>query len=126
MIYDSIGRKNEMKRLIDIEFANNPAFFRKVIAIFTPTVFSTASEQPLKGIFSAENYLFLSQFVDTNMLYDKVIKAVGKLTTGAVRNFSLGDALSENDLLYLFQLLYEVSQKDNESTGVTSISPKLN
>jgi len=112
-IYESLGRNGEMTSLMDLEFLSDPTFFRKVIRIFAPTVFSTASDEPLKGVFSAENYSLLSQFVDTNMLYLKSVKAIGKLTTDEERAFPLGTALTDTDLIYLFQLWHEAALKLN-------------
>lgn len=111
-IYNSLGRNAEITNLLQLELVQNPQFPLKLIQIFTPTLYISGKEGAYKSAFSEENYFFMSRFIDPGVIYDKVVKAYGKMLRQPEKTFSRGDVLSDMDLVTLFQEIHESKQKN--------------
>ena len=111
-IYNSLGRNAQITSLLQLELVQNPQFPLKLIKVFTPTVYISGRQGDHKSVFSEEDYFFMSRFIDPGVIYDKVVKAYGKMLRQPGKTFSRGDVLSDMDLVTLFQEIHESKQKN--------------
>jgi hypothetical protein len=107
-IYNLRKRKGEItseliKRLND---TRESGFALKILRIFAPTIYSSATNHPFKTYFTRADYESLKNFIDPVIVYNKVISIYGKVEYTPERQFYPGDESTDQDLIITFEKVH--------------------
>jgi hypothetical protein len=108
-IYNLRNKKEEItaeltKRLND---TRQPGFALKILRIFTPTIYSSATNHPFKTYFTRADYESLKNFIDPVLVYNKIISTYGQIRYVPEREFYPGDESTDQDLIITFERVHD-------------------